>query len=67
MMITSTAWMPALLDDVVEQILLSRQITLSHRRRLQSVLLAEPLAPADLVLLDRLLYGVRRGILQVVD
>ncbi|MGI0485927.1 hypothetical protein ACN4EK_10855 [Pantanalinema rosaneae CENA516] len=64
---TVTVWMPVVLEDLVEQILLSRRITLSHRRRLQSVLLAEPLSPADLVLLDRLLYGVRRGILQVVD
>lgn len=66
-MMTSTAWIPTLLDDVAEQILLSRRITPSHRQRLMSVLLAEPLSPADLVLLDRLLYGVRRGILQVVD
>ncbi|WP_432810044.1 hypothetical protein [Pantanalinema sp. GBBB05] len=67
MMITAVAWMPARLEELVEQIVLSRRITLSQRQRLQSVLLADPLSPADLVLLDRLLYGVRRGILQVVD
>ncbi|MBL1175856.1 MAG: hypothetical protein FWK01_12145 [Pantanalinema sp. GBBB05] len=66
-MITAVAWMPARLEELVEQIVLSRRITLSQRQRLQSVLLADPLSPADLVLLDRLLYGVRRGILQVVD
>lgn len=67
MMITSVVGIPARLEELVEQILLSRCITLTQRQRLQSVVLADPLSPADLVLLDRLLYGVRRGILQVVD
>lgn len=55
------------LEDLVEQILLTRHITMSDRKNLMCALLQETLTETDLVLIDRLFYGIRKGLLKLAD
>ncbi|MBW4579903.1 MAG: hypothetical protein KME42_10060 [Tildeniella nuda ZEHNDER 1965/U140] len=55
------------LEDVVGQILLSGEITSHSRYQLMQTILAEGLSESECILLDRLLYGVRKGLLLLVD
>jgi hypothetical protein len=56
------------LKDLVEQILFSRQITRSEESRLISTLSSQHLLDEEQqVMIQRVLYGLRHGLLQVVD
>lgn len=55
------------LEELVSEALISRQLTMSDRLKLMHIFLQEALSETDLVLIDRLIYGVRRGILRLTD
>lgn len=55
------------LENLVEQILLTRHITLSDRRDLMCAFLQNTMTEAELVLVDRLFYGLRKGLLELTD
>jgi hypothetical protein len=55
------------LEDLVEQILLSRKITRTEEDRLVSALSQGSLAEEQQALIHRVLYGLRHDLLQVVD
>lgn len=55
------------LEELVTRILISRRVTMSDRLQLMNIFLQEALDEAELVLIDRLIYGVRKGILQLAD
>lgn len=66
-MVTMTASTRIPLEDLVEQILMSRQITSPSRYQLMLALLADGLSEGERILIDRLLYGARKGLLLLVD
>jgi hypothetical protein len=55
------------LEGLVEQILFSRKITRVEESRLISALSQNSLAEEQRALIHRVLYGLRHGLLQVVD
>ena len=64
MMITATS---ARLEELAERALLSRQLTYGDRYQLMLTLLADVISEADLILIDRMLYGIRKGLLSLAD
>ena len=59
---------PFRITELVEQILLSRTITRAERHHLTSVLSSQGLLNEDdTVKVKRVLYGIRHGLLQVVE
>ncbi len=54
-------------ENISGEILFSGKITRSHRHQLRSVLLTEFLSPGDHILIDRLFYGVRKGLVKIED
>lgn len=64
MVITATpARIP--LEDLIGQILLAGRITDANRYQLMLALIGGGLNEEDCILLDRLFYGVRRGLLKL--
>jgi len=66
-MITSSAMPRVCLEDMVGQILITGKITYLDRYNLMLALMADALEEADLLLIDRLLYGVRKGLIAVAE
>jgi len=59
---------PFRIAELVEQILLSRTITRAERHHLTSVLSSQGLLDEDeQVRIKRVLYGIRHGLLKVVE
>ncbi len=56
---------PLAIEELIERILLSRRVTLGDRRQIRSAILAIHLTEAEHIMIDRLLYGVRKGLLQL--
>jgi hypothetical protein len=57
----------AMIEALIYEILASGIITIHERQKLKSVILEYSLNEADHTLIDRLLYGVRHGLLKRVD
>ena len=55
------------LEDMVGQILITGKITYLDRYNLMLALMADALEETDLLLIDRLLYGVRKGLIAVAE
>ena len=55
------------IEALVNQILFSRSVTGRDRQSLQKVLLHRSLTPDERILVDRVLYGVRHGLLRTED
>jgi len=55
------------IDTLVNQILFSRNVTQADRSSLQAALLNHSLSPDEQILVDRVLYGVRHGLLRAED
>jgi hypothetical protein len=53
------------LEDLMGQILSTGRITDAHRYQLMLTLIADGLNQEDCILLDRLFYGVRKGLLKL--
>ncbi|WP_199248536.1 hypothetical protein [[Phormidium] sp. ETS-05] len=55
------------LEELYGQIMFSNVMTLADRQQLKTVLLKECLSEDEMAIVDRLLYNVRRGWLQLVE
>ncbi len=55
------------LEDLIEQILLSQTVTQADRYQVMLALLADAVSHTELILINRLLYGVRKGLLKLAD
>ena len=53
--------------ELFGQVLQKKQLTLSDRCVLMTAILSNSLCPDEEILINRLLYAVRRGLLKVVD
>lgn len=54
-------------QDLSGEILFSRKISRQEEYRLRSALLQQSLSEDDRILIDRVFYGIRKGLLKVVD
>lgn len=56
------------LEETITRVISSRQITAMDKQQLKDAFLGhETLAEDEITLIDRILYGVRHGILEIVD
>ncbi len=56
------------LEETITRVISSRQITATDKQQLKDAFLGhETLAEDEITLIDRILYGVRHGILEIVD
>lgn len=55
------------IQDLSGEILFSRKISRQEEYRLRSALLYQSLSEDDRILIDRVFYGIRKGLLQVID
>ena len=63
-----SGYMPQVaLEELYGQIMFSNVMTLADRQQLKTVLLKECLSEDEMAIVDRLLYNVRRGWLQLVE
>lgn len=58
---------PGTLEDLFGQVLLSGLLTPSDRQQLKAVLLEDKISDEHQVIINRLIYGVRRGFLKVAS
>lgn len=62
------SYMPQVaLEELYGQIMFSNVMTLADRQQLKTVLLKECLSEDEMAIVDRLLYNVRRGWLQLAE
>ncbi len=52
-------------QEVIEDVLIKGQVDKTAQQQLRSILLQEEIGEVEKTLIDRILYGVRRGILQL--
>ena len=64
---TSVSWHSISIESLSGHIMVSGQITRSDRYQIKAALLEDALSEADQILINRLLYGIRHGLLQLVD
>lgn len=56
------------LEETITRVISTRQITPKDKQQLKTAFLGhESLAEDEITLIDRILYGVRRGILEIVE
>ncbi len=55
------------LEELYGQAMFSNILTSSDRQKIKNLLLGESLSYSEMLIIDRLLYNVRQGWLQVVD
>lgn len=53
------------IEELIQDIFVCRRITDTDRSQLKNLLLTSSLSQQDHILLDRLLYGVRKGLVKV--
>jgi hypothetical protein len=58
---------PSIIETLCGQIMVSGKMTVADRYRIKTAIMDEALSESDQVLINRLLYGVRHGLLRVVD
>ncbi|MGK7900115.1 MAG: hypothetical protein AB4352_01645 [Hormoscilla sp.] len=56
-----------IIAELVFQVCRSGKVTMNHRQQLRSVLLENTLSEEDYSAIDRLLYAIRRGWLQLAE
>jgi hypothetical protein len=59
--------LPAALSEMVADISSTGKITLADRYGLMAAILSDSLSAEDIRLIDRILYALRRGRIQMVD
>jgi hypothetical protein len=64
-MVASTHPRPANLEELVEHILIARRITYLQREYLMHVFLKGALKQSEIVLIDHVLLGIRKGLLKI--
>lgn len=55
------------IKETVDRVLLERCVTWRDREQIKSAILGSPLSETEHILLDRILYGVRKGLLRIKD
>jgi hypothetical protein len=56
------------LEETITRVIISRKITSKDKQQLKNAFLGhEKLAEDEITLIDRILYGVRHGILEIVE
>lgn len=60
-------WHSTSIEALSGQIMVSGRMTLADRYQIRSALLNGSLSEADQVIINRLLYGVRHGLVRIVD
>lgn len=60
-------WHSSTIEALSGQIMVSGKMTLTDRYQIRSALLNASLSEADQVILNRILYGVRHGLVRVMD
>lgn len=58
---------PSTIETLSGQIMVSGRMTITDRYRIRAALLEDSISEADQVLINRLLYGIRHGLLRIVD
>ncbi|MEB3829202.1 hypothetical protein [Phormidium sp. CCY1219] len=63
-----TASMPQVpLEELYGQVMFSNVVTMADRQQIRAALLKECLSEDEQAIIDRLLYNVRRGWLQLIE
>jgi len=57
--------LPGSIEELVQDIFVCRKVTDINRSQLKKLLLSTTLSEEEHILIDRLLYGVRKGLLTV--
>ncbi len=57
---------PTTIESLVEQILITRQISSIHYEQIQLILLYDAVSDQEKTLIDRVLYGIRHGLVRQV-
>ncbi|MEB3178047.1 MAG: hypothetical protein VKL59_03255 [Nostocaceae cyanobacterium] len=57
--------LPGSIEELVQDIFVCRKVTDTDRSQLKKLLLSTTLSEEEHILIDRLLYGVRKGLLTV--
>lgn len=65
MMNTTNATLPNI-ESLVEQVLVSRQISSIQKQQLQLILLYDSVSSQENTLIERVLYGIRHKLISVV-
>jgi hypothetical protein len=55
------------LETLCGQIMVAGKITVSDRYQIRSALLNDTLSEPEQILINRLLYGIRHGLLRIID
>jgi len=62
-----SGWNRISMETVCGQIMVSGKMTLSDRYLIRSALLNDSLSEPEQILINRLLYGIRHGLLRVIE
>lgn len=60
-------WHPVSIEALTGQIMVSGKMTVHDRYQIRSALLTDSLSEGEQILINRLLYGIRHGLLTVLD
>ncbi|MFB2936346.1 hypothetical protein ACE1B6_13925 [Aerosakkonemataceae cyanobacterium BLCC-F154] len=64
---SSYFWHSVPIENLCGQIMASGKITVSDRYQIRSALLDDTLTEPEQILINRLLYGIRHGLLRIID
>jgi len=64
-MTTTNSVLPNI-ESLIEQILVNRQITSIHQQQLRLILQYDSVSNQEKTLIERVLYGIRHGLLRVI-
>ena len=60
-------WHSVPIENLCGRIMVAGKITVSDRYQIRSALLDDTLSEPEQILINRLLYGIRHGLLTVID
>ncbi|MFB2879207.1 hypothetical protein [Floridanema aerugineum] len=60
-------WHSIPIEALCGQIMVTGRITISDRYQIRSALLNDTLSEPEQILINRLLYGIRHGLLRIID
>lgn len=60
-------WHSIPIEALCGQIMAAGKITISDRYQIRSALLNDTLSEPEQILINRLLYGIRHGLLRIID
>lgn len=60
-------WHSVPIESLCGQIMVAGKISISDRYQIRSALLNDTLSEPEQILINRLLYGIRHGLLRIID